>query len=72
MSCSMEKTTIFFVNYFSLQLSSVTHYIYIYIYILYISYIYVYVYYLYILYIYIYVVISDPQHTECSNLTEAR
>ena len=72
MSCSMEKTTIFFVNYFSLQLSSVTHYIYIYI--LYISYIYVYVYYLYILYIYIYiyVVISDPRHTECSNLTEAR
>ena len=72
MSCAMEKKTIFFVNYFSLQLSSVTHYIYIYI--LYISYIYVYVYYLYILYIYIYiyVVISDPRHTECSNLTEAR
>ena len=78
MSCSIEKTTIFFVNYFSLQLSSVTHYIYIYIYIYYIYhiYIYVYVYYLYIYYIYIciyiYVVISDPQHTECSNLPEAR
>ena len=27
--------------------------------------------YIYI-YIYIYVVISDPQHTECSNLTKAR
>ena len=53
MSCSMEKTTIFFVNYFSLQLSSVTHYIYIYIY--YIYHIYMYMYIIYIYYIYIYI-----------------